>query len=175
MDTSEEQWAWVVGFAGHYKVSSHGRVMSFRKGRGSRNTLGQKLLATPLIKGYQNVNLKVGVVKVKKRVHRLVAEAFLPNPFGKEEVNHKDGNKLNCLLGNLEWATKVENMEHSWYEIRKGTRGVELTSELGEKKWFRCQNEAAKHLGVNRSTMGQAARTGSFKVKGYTVTRKESP
>lgn len=52
--------------------------------------------------------------KVYRRVHRLVAETFIPNPLNLPQVNHKDGNKLNCAVYNLEWATNSENAQHAY-------------------------------------------------------------
>jgi hypothetical protein len=64
--------------------------------------------------GYLATDLYVNGVRHKKRVHRLVAEAFIPNPENKPEVNHRDGNKMNNEVANLEWVTKSENCWHAW-------------------------------------------------------------
>ena len=68
------------------------------------------------LKFYEN---NCGYVRVfhngrKVSLHRLVAEAFLPNPQGKPHVNHKDGNKKNCAAKNLEWVTQSENEKHAF-------------------------------------------------------------
>ena len=64
--------------------------------------------------GYLKLNLYRNGKQTTKRVHRLVAEVFVPNPDNKSDVNHKDGNKLNCSSDNLEWTTKSENMLHAY-------------------------------------------------------------
>ena len=63
-------------------------------------------------KGYLKVGLMKDGVYRKYRVHRLVAEAFIPNPNGCPEVNHIDGNKANNSFSNLEWVTSIQNQEH---------------------------------------------------------------
>ena len=64
--------------------------------------------------GYFALNLiKEGKSKTKY-IHRLVAETFIDNPNSKDEVNHKDGNKLNNRIDNLEWVTRAENMQHAY-------------------------------------------------------------
>lgn len=63
--------------------------------------------------GYMIVTLVRDGVKKNKRVHRLLCEAYLPNPLNKKHVNHKDGNKLNNSLDNLEWVTPKENAQHA--------------------------------------------------------------
>jgi hypothetical protein len=73
-----------------------------------KNKRGVQLQGTTN-KGY----LLVYTGKTQERIHRLVAEAFLPNPEGKEEVNHIDGFKNNNSVENLEWATHLENMQHA--------------------------------------------------------------
>ena len=89
----------------NYIVSNTGRVR--RKGSEYDHSVYEK-------KGYLLVDLYKEGTRSKKRVNRLVAEAFIPNPHNKPEVNHKDGNKINNNVSNLEWATKKENCRHAW-------------------------------------------------------------
>lgn len=110
-----EQWKPVKGFEGKYIVSNFGNVMSIP--RTYINKLGREYTIDgfTLVKhdgtnGYERVWLGDSV---KKSVHRLVAEVFVPNPYGYTEVNHKDGNKKNNRASNLEWVTHKENIEHA--------------------------------------------------------------
>ncbi len=67
-------------------------------------------------------------VRCKKALHRVVAEAFIPNPLNKPEVNHKDGNKSNNCVDNLEWCNRSENEQHS-YDILNKDSGKKLSVE----------------------------------------------
>ena len=65
-------------------------------------------------RGYLRVSLSNGIIKHKRfSIHRLVAEAFIPNPNNLPQVNHKDENKTNNCVDNLEWCTAIENLNHS--------------------------------------------------------------
>lgn len=80
--------------------------------------------------GYLTFNIfpKIGGIKKSRtiRIHRLVASAFIPNPDNLPEVNHKDGNKLNNCVSNLEWVTGYENIHHAWENgLAKGAKGEE--------------------------------------------------
>ena len=98
-----EVWRDVVGYEGMYKVSNKGRVASSRK--------GELRLMHPYISqfGYYRVVLKTRPTCKHILVHRLVAEAFIPNPLGLEFINHKDEVRTNNLVENLEWCTKGYN------------------------------------------------------------------
>lgn len=100
-----EQYKDIKGYEGKYQITSWGRVFDVDKQR-------FRTLETHN-KGYLRVDLfdKNGKRKHHK-VHRLVAEAFIPNPDNKPQVNHIDGNNQNNSITNLEWVTDAENKEH---------------------------------------------------------------
>ena len=93
----------IPGYEG-YQVSNHGRV---------KNSKTSKILKPYLTRGYLRVSLYNESGRKCKLVHRLVAEAFIPNPQNKSEVNHINGCKTDANACNLEWATASENMYHA--------------------------------------------------------------
>jgi hypothetical protein len=102
-------WKPVKDYEGYYEVSDQGEVRRVKAGKGAR--LGQRLKPKTLRNGYLEVCLAKDTVKTMKLVHRLVAEAFL----GESElhVNHKNLDKTDNRLSNLEWVTRSENMQHA--------------------------------------------------------------
>ena len=98
-----EIWIDIKGFE-KYQVSSWGRV---------RNSFGQIIKPYKSEKGYLKVELWKNGEGFKKRVHRLVADAFIENPQGFPQVNHIDGNKENNSVTNLEWVTDKANKNHA--------------------------------------------------------------
>ena len=100
----KEIWKDIVGYEGIYQVNDNGYVKNLKTGRKTLGSISSKYA-------------KVALTKDKKVkyyfVHRLVAEAFIPNINSKQQVNHKDSNKRNNNANNLEWATNKENYEHS--------------------------------------------------------------
>ena len=102
-----EEWRDIEGYEGLYQVSNLGRVRSLNC-RGHKGCIG---ILTPRLdgKGYEMVALyKEGKARNTK-VHRLVAQAFIPNPNNYPQVNHKDENKINNNVSNLEWCTVLYN------------------------------------------------------------------
>lgn len=105
-----EEWKDIKGFEGRYQVSNTGKVRNAKSG----NLLSLNRLTKC---GYRKAALYLENRKSKEcRIHRLVAETFISNPDNKETVNHKDGDKLNNHVNNLEWATRSEQVFHS-YEL----------------------------------------------------------
>ena len=108
-------------------------------------------------RGYAQVNCyEKGGKRSYPLVHRLVAEAFIPNPDGKPDVNHKNGNKQDCTVGNLEWCTKKENMEHAAKVLNKFERAkyLDLALELRADGW--TYREIGGLVGVNPSAVFRA-------------------
>ena len=107
LDIDGEIWRDVAGYEGFYRVSNFGRVKSFARG-------SEKILRQGLYGGeYFTVSLNKNKNRRNFSVHRLVAEAFIPNPNYFPVVNHKDGNKKNNFVENLEWVTQGENLLHA--------------------------------------------------------------
>lgn len=106
------RWAPVAGYRGVYEVSDAGAVRRVRAGRGTR---AKELVPYSAGAGYLQVGLRTPGSRKKFYVHRLVASAFLGgSPPGKPEVNHKDGDKTNNSVDNLEWVSHSENHKHAY-------------------------------------------------------------
>lgn len=112
-------WKDIQSYEDYYEISSTGIVRSKDRtitdslGR-TRSWKGQILNPDIAANGYCRVTLSVNRKRKQVYLHRLLAEHFLPNPDNLPQVNHKDGNKLNNDLDNLEWCTVQENTIHAY-------------------------------------------------------------
>ena len=179
MKEEKEVWKPIEGYEGLYQVSNMGRVKSLErkvwncKGRGYYMTIHERIKKTSKDSwGYLRVALyKDGKVK-NHLIHRLVGQAFLENPMGYDEINHKDENKQNNCVDNLEWCSHSYNNTYNDKAKKAGKkaaeklRGRKQTEEQIKKKskpvfsvdrdsglimWWQSANEAGRVLGINRS------------------------
>lgn len=120
---STEEWKPVVGFENTYEVSNTGKV------RNKKN--GYELAMFQNRFGYITVCLNKNGKVLQQKIHRLVANAFLPNTENKPQVNHKNGNKADNTMGNLEWVDQSENMRHAVTNGMRNTHKVMIV-ETGQ-------------------------------------------
>lgn len=166
----EEVWKDIEGYEGLYQVSNLGRVKSFGKlitgtGRGFPRYKRPSLLKPCLTgAGYYFVNLtnEFGIHKMHV-IHRLVGKAFIPNPQNKGDINHKDGNKLNNIVSNLEWNTRQENIQHAFrtglnyaHHNKVNKKKVLVTDADGRNYNFSSIADAALFLDVPQSSVSRA-------------------
>lgn len=172
-----EVWKDVLEYEGFYQVSNYGNVRSVERvirhnskdGKHALRKLRSKLIRKELnCNGYYIVGLHKNGTHVKRTIHRLVAIAFIPNPDGKETVNHKDGDRANNNMENLEWCSQSENIIHASRILHtltyhgKSVRCVE-TGEI-----FPSIKKAAQKYGVAGTNLGNAIRgKGQNRCAGY--------
>lgn len=159
------------------EVSTLGRVRTLDMVTSSetytRFTKGRVLKQSNNISGYMYVSIKVYGKYFNKRVHRIVAQTFLPNPDDLPEINHKDNNPLNNEASNLEWCTREYNIA---YREKYGTPAKEsvpksplfaINLSTLEVLHFRSQHEASRELGVDNSNINRVIKGGLNQTHGY--------
>lgn len=126
---NNEIWRDIKGYEGIYQVSNLGNIKSLERkvphvnhGKMKTMLVKEKIMKFSITKGYYTVKLCKDNKYSCKRVNRLVAETFIENKENKLEVNHKDGNKLNNRVDNLEWCTRSENELHAYKTGLKGKK-----------------------------------------------------
>lgn len=173
MKTNEEIWKDIPGYEGSYKISSNGRLKSFLKDKENG-----KILSVKNKKGwYLTAILRKKGFNTTKRIHRLVAEAFIPNNERKPQVNHIDGNKQNNNFSNLEWCYCFENVRHA---MRLNPNMVKKMNEWNQKvkpktviqfdlkgnyinEYINCK-EASDATGICHRNIHQVAEKTEYKV-----------
>ena len=138
-----EIWKDIPGYEGLYEVSNKGRVRSFHYGKERI----MKLISNSV--GYYKISLFKGGLYKRMYVHRLVAQAFIPNPDELKEVNHKDENPGNNSVDNLEWCDHKYNMKYGTARERAREKKIDrgiwfLNSKEHKKEYYNRWKEENK-------------------------------
>ena len=158
----------IEGFGGRYYVDRAGNIYSTRKNLKPRKQYINSF-------GYCVVGLYENGKEYKRKVHKLVAEAFIPNPNNKPEVNHINGDKTDNSVGNLEWVTRSENVKHAYdlgikkvpckHLIKPVFQVDRLTGDLIAS--FNSVIEASEKTNINKTNISQVARGVKPSAGGY--------
>lgn len=164
----KEEWRMIPGYEGLYMVSNLGNVKALNYARSGK----EKLLNPILLKnGYYTVNLSKNNMKKQLYVHRLVAQAFIPNPDNLPCINHKDENPANNCVDNLEWCTYGYNINYGTRNDRHSEKmcmpvgKYSLDGELIEE--YKSAKDAAIKNGlwqgnISKVCNGAISKTGGF-------------
>lgn len=190
MEYNDEEWRDVPGYEGVYLISNYGRVKRLPIGkqwsyRRTHNNIRKLKISST---GYYRVNLSKDNQVKFYNVHRLVALAFIPNPDDLPQVNHKDENKLNNHVSNLEWCSAKYNcIWGTGRERQKASRKMsdktnnsrQIVGEKNSKKvcqrdlngnaiaYFKSISDAAKQIDGNISDISRCCHGLARQSKGY--------
>lgn len=166
-----EEWKPISGYEGLYEVSNYGQVRSLDRTEKSKNgsyrfRKGCIMKLTVSVGGYLRVSLRNRAKPIKYLVHRLVAQAFIPNPDNFPQVNHKDENPANNCAGNLEWVTPKENSNYGNHRSRISAAVgrarkmpiIQLTKENKFIKEWGSGKEAEEATGINRGVISKVCK-----------------
>lgn len=159
------QEIWKDIFGGKYQISNLGNIISLNYHREKRIKQLSKL---NMPNGYITVKLCVDGKVKRYSLHRLVAEAFIPNPENKPFVNHKDGNKRNNNVDNLEWCTQSENQLHAVRNGLQKTKPILQYDLQGNfiKEW-KSSVEAGRHIKISPTNITACCNDRMKTARGY--------
>lgn len=169
------KWKYVSGLGNKYKIYFDGRVESVEFGKHKKPPQFLRPYITK--KGYLRICIGPRNNRKSFCIHRLIGEYFIPNIKRLPEINHKDGNKLNNEISNLEWVTRIENEKHAWRNgLKKPMCGerhsqakLTWTKVLKIRKLWNSggytQARLGKFFGVNDNTIHNVVNYKTWKVK----------
>ncbi len=166
----KEIWKDIDGTSGRYQVSNLGNVRAFTRFRN-----GELLKFGKYSNGYLFVHFAKDTDKKGERhsylIHRLVAQAFIPNPENLPQVNHKDEDKTNNKVENLEWCTHIYNQNYGTKNQRIGEKNKlshgKLVYCVELDRVFRSAMEAARFVGRNGTNISAVCRGKEKTCAGY--------
>ena len=167
-----ETWKEIDGYEGLYEVSDQGRVKRLKYGK-------EKILKPwKTHDGYLRVGLRKDCQRKMSLVHRLVADAFIPNPNNLDTINHKDEVKTNNTVGNLEWMSQKDNNNYGTRNKRVSEANINHPSfskkvQMFDKSTgellatFPSINEAGRVTGINHSNISECCLGNRKSAGGY--------
>ena len=162
----KEIWRDIEGYKGKYQVSNTGKVKSLERmkwnGKGYQKIPEKILEGVDDGHGYLHVNLCKDGKETSCKVHRLIAQAFLPNPNNLPEVNDKDEDKTNNCVENLEWCSRQYNID---YSLSKAVIGIDKVSGLILE--FPSTMEASRQTGIDHRRINDCLKGRQKSAKGF--------
>lgn len=172
LENNNESWKDVKEYEGLYQVSTLGRIKSLKYKKVMLPAKGKD--------GYLKICFTKNNKKKTIKIHRIVAENFIPNPMNLSQVNHIDGNKNNNSVSNLEWCTQSENMQHAFKNhliVRKKGKDSSKAKKVNQysltgkfiRQWD-CIADVTRKLGIRGYNIsgcckGKRHTAGGFKWK----------
>lgn len=173
----EEIWKDIPNYEGLYQVSNYGNIKSIAR----QGTKEHIMIKSKNHQGYLQIKLTKHSISKTKKVHRLVAEAFIPNPYNLPQVDHIDDNKENNCVSNLQWITNEDNMAKAW---KTGARTLKKSYKRGKdnvnsrsvmqydlqgnfiKLWY-CIKDIERKLGFDNRNISACCRNKKKTAYGY--------
>ena len=166
---TKEIWKDIEEYEGLYQVSNLGRV---KRLKGKYVSVERILKLCRHTDGYLQVGLCKNGKRKTHKIHRLVAQAFIPNLEKKLEINHIDEDKTNNNVNNLEWSTRKENCNHGTHNERVSkTMSIPIIAtnlKTGESKDFYGARECARQLDLNPASITDVLKSRRKSTGGYT-------
>ena len=170
-------WKDIKEYEGIYQINNIGdvrRISYYDKGNTAKHKLPFLLKQRYDKDGYKRITLQNRCVAKNKFVHRLVAEAFIPNPENKPQVNHIDGNKSNNNVENLEWVTQSENRLHCLKYLnpqlknnKNSKKVIQYSEDNKILNEFPSAKEASRVLHISQGHISEVCRGEKKTYKGY--------
>ena len=150
----------VKGYEGLYIIDEYGNIFSIASNRYLSKQIDKY--------GYECIALTKNSITRHFKIHRLVAEAFIPNPNNYPQINHKDENKLNNNIDNLEWCTNYYNETYGTKQRRSAIARGKKVECIETGKIYNTITEASKETGICRETIRRMLKGNNIRKHKYT-------